>query len=135
MSSHRSAFDPSTSGTGIMVGSRALWIAPGSPPESTASRASSSTGAGGEIMSSSISFSLRLVDGRRILERVGGVELKGTRNLKHDQRSRATSGLTELACWGGPRRESKSETVALGLADDGGEREIEDLTGLSFLTD
>lgn len=41
--------------------------------------------------------------------------LKGTRNLKRDRNSRATWELTERACWCEPRRESKSETVALGL--------------------
>jgi hypothetical protein len=39
--------------TGSTVGSSARWIAPGSPPESTASRARSMTGAGGHITISS----------------------------------------------------------------------------------
>lgn len=39
--------------------------------------------------------------------------------MKHEKRSRATRALTESACSGEPRREIKSEAVALGL----GERE------------
>lgn len=45
------------------------------------------------------------------------MRLKGARNLKHEKRSRATRALTESACSGDPRRESKSEAVALGLSE------------------
>lgn len=39
---------------------------------------------------------------------------KGTRNLKQDFSFWASSALTEAACWGEPRRASKSLVVALG---------------------
>lgn len=81
---------------------------PGSPPESTASRASSNTGVGGHQTSSLSSSSLLLLllvigDNLRVLRHVAedlvvGME-KGTRNLKQEWSCWAISGLTEEACW------------------------------------
>lgn len=95
---------------------------PGSPPESTASRASSNTGVGGHQTSSLSSSSLLLVlvlgGNLRVLRHVAEDlvvgEEKGTRNLKQEWNCWAISGLTEEACWWVPRRESKSDVVALG---------------------
>lgn len=57
------------------------------------------------------------------MEVVGGE--KGTRNLKQDRSLSATTGLTEEEeeerAVAGPRRESKSEGVALGIGDEGDE--------------
>lgn len=113
--------------TGITVGSRALWIEPGSLPESTARRASSSTGAGGHHINSlqTCSFSITPLPQSPIElsnRREGSTEEdrewgeKGTRNLKQDLIFWASSALTDNACWGDPRRESKSLVVALGTA-------------------
>lgn len=48
---------------------------------------------------------------------------KGTMNLRQDLSSSATVGSIEEACWGVPRRESKSEGAALGGVDLGEEAE------------
>lgn len=70
---------------------------------------------------SSFSSSLRLlvvVDlcriRRRPVSESARIEVLGTRNLKQDLRSSATLALIDDACCLVPRRESKSETVALG---------------------
>lgn len=79
----------------------------GSPPESTASRASSNTGVGGHQTSSLSSSSLLLLllvigDNLRVLRQVAEdlvVGMEGTRNLKQERSWWAISGLTEEACW------------------------------------
>ncbi|KAL6964737.1 hypothetical protein U1Q18_035795, partial [Sarracenia purpurea var. burkii] len=99
-------------------------------------RASSITGAGGHHTSSSSLLSLRLTIallGFELSTRLGEdvpdsahslVGAKGTRNLRQDLSSFASLGSIDDACCGGPRRESKSEAVALGgtggFAEDGG---------------
>ena len=114
----------------MIVGSKARWMAAGSPPESIARRASSRTGSGGHQMSSSSSLwfvapilvkpnSFLLV--KHFLDlSFGLVGLKGTRNLRQELRSWAMRGLI-LEDWGlGPRIESKSEGVALGVEGEDG---------------
>ena len=110
----------------MTVGSRRRWTAAGSPPESTARRASSKTGPGGHHMSSS-SFSLRCeVNFVEPSLRWRGSVLttafgeKGTRNLKHDLRSRATRGST-VKDWGlEPKSDKRSEGVASGVDGEDG---------------
>lgn len=111
------------------MGSRARWIAAGSPPESTARRASSRTGSGGHQMSSSTSLwsdapifakPKSFLAVKHFLDRsLGLVGVKGTRNLRQVLSSWATRGLI-LEDWDlGPRIESKSEGVALGVEVEG----------------
>lgn len=112
-----------------MVGSRARWIAAGSPPESTARRANSRTGSGGHQMSSSSSLRLlapiwigpsSLLVVKHFLDSIlAFLGVKGTRNLRQDLRSWATRGLMVDDLGLGPRRESKSEGVALGVEGEG----------------
>lgn len=118
--------------TGIIVGSKARWIAAGSPPESTARRANSKTGRGGHQISSSSSLRLRppFLSELKLLP-LGGLwgtdvvklGVKGTRNLKQELSSRATIGLTVEERDLGPRRESKSEGVAFGVVGAGDDNE------------
>ena len=113
--------------TGITVGSRALYIASGSPAESTASRASSNTGSGGHqtISFSSLFLHLRRPSSSPAITTLLLIELllgqKGTRNRKQDLRSSALFRLIEAACSLLPRTESRSAAV------DFAEEEEEDL--------
>lgn len=101
-------------------------MAAGSPPESTARRASSKTGSGGHQINS---FSFLRVGPlswvRPNFRWRGSVGEKGTRNLRHELSSRATTGLTAWD-WGlEPSRDNKSEGVAFGMDGDGGASRLE----------
>jgi len=119
----------------MMVGSRARWMAAGSPPESTARRASSKTGSGGHQIISLSFLRFEPVSSVRLNFRWRGRESvtvgeKGTRNLRHDLSWRATTGLTSLE-WGvGPKRDNKSEGVAFAIEmeEDDGVRGKDDVT-------
>lgn len=118
--------------TGITVGSRALYIASGSPAESTASRASSNTGSGGHqtISFSSLSLHLRRPSSSPPITTLLLIELllgqKGTRNRKQDLRSSAFFRLIEAACSLLPRTESRS--AAVDFAED--EEDLREKEGL-----
>jgi hypothetical protein len=113
--------------TGSIVGSSARWMAPGSPPESTASRASSKTGAGGHITISSAAAAPASQPSRRNFrgpprlqdETFEAVGLAGARNRRQAWSREASAAGTRGAARGPASTERRSAATACGdLADD-----------------
>lgn len=119
--------------TGKTVGSKVRWIAPGSPPESTARRVSSITGAGGHHTISSASVESPPHPARRSLregiwrslEGSEGGE-KGTRNRRQDRNSRASPAGILAASRLLPRRARRSAASSWEGEGEEGEAEEEE---------
>jgi hypothetical protein len=101
-------------------------MAPGSPPESTASRARSKTGAGGHITISSASAAPASQPSRRNFrgpprlqdEIFGAVGLAGARNRRQAWSREASAAGTRAAARGPASTERRSAATACGDLDD-----------------
>lgn len=101
-------------------------MAPGSPPESTASRARSKTGAGGHITISSASAAPASQPSRRNFrgpprlqdETFGAVGLAGARNRRQARSREASAAGTRAAARGPASTERRSAATACGDLDD-----------------
>lgn len=109
-----------------MVGSSKRWMAPGSPPESTARRASSKTGAGGHITIASASAASQS-SSRTFREPFQGYALDtaaglaGERNRRQELKREASRAGTRAAARGPARTARRSAATVRG--DGRGEEE------------
>lgn len=96
------------------MGSSAIWITDGSPPESTASRASSITGSGGHHTMSSASWRRR----RCLFSFTGVGDEKGTRKRRQERSLQASDAGTLPASCADPRRARRWAAVVRGEEEE-----------------